>query len=210
MRNNHRTTIVMLSICLLLYAVPDFALAAEKAFKSIQPIPGIEVGSELTTAGYIQVLYNLAIGAAALLVLFKLISAGVQYMFSELVTSKQKAKSDIMNALLGLLIILSAVLLLNTINPNLTKLDLLRSADPVQIGLSGGTPKSNSASNFKPGSSIAYSELKGDWPLYTAYADGCKNNGGNISTDTSAVGWGESIYAPQAAAEKTIIRCVSK
>ncbi len=105
-------------------------MLAYAEFKAFQTLPGLENAGNLTTQQYIDALYVIAITAAAILAVFKLIWAGVQYMLSEVVTNKQKAKQDIQGALLGLLIILAAVTILNTINPNLTQINFLRNATP--------------------------------------------------------------------------------
>ena len=52
-------------------------------------------------------------------------------MLSDIVTNKSKAKDDIRGALIGLLIVISAVLILTTVNSDLTKTDLL--VTPVTI-----------------------------------------------------------------------------
>lgn len=123
----------------LLIATPVWAYAQVKTFQSL---PGLENAGNLTTQQYIDALYVIAIVAASILAVFKLIWAGVQYMLSEVVTSKQKAKQDIQGALLGLLIILGAVTLLSTVNPNLTNIDFLRNADPTRpIQGSNSTPE---------------------------------------------------------------------
>ncbi len=121
-----------------LILTPFMAYAQVKTFQSL---PGLENVSDLSTQQYIDALYVIAIVAASILAVFKLMWAGVQYMLSEVVTSKQKAKDDIRGALLGLLIILGAVALLTTINPNLTNLNFLRNAKtivPVEGGGGGG------------------------------------------------------------------------
>lgn len=69
---------------------------------------------------YINILYVLSIGLASALAVVKIILAGVQYMTTDVVPNKADAKKDIMGALLGLVLILGAVTILNTINPNLT------------------------------------------------------------------------------------------
>lgn len=122
-----------------LVLTPVLAYAQVKTF---QNLPGLENAGNLTTAQYIDALYTIAIVAASILAVFKLIIAGVKYMTSEIVPTKSKAKEDIQGALLGLLIILGAVTLLSTINPNLTNLNFLRNADPTRPvqGSSRSTP----------------------------------------------------------------------
>ena len=89
---------------------------------------------------YIQALYRLAIGVAASLAVLRLILAGAQYMFTDVVTKKADAKKNVQSSLIGLLIVLSAVLILNTINPQLTNLEALNinqvtvTVDPPPIG----------------------------------------------------------------------------
>lgn len=110
-----------LAMCL----TPTLSLAADisgvKTFQLVS-MPGFS-GLD-TTEGLFNGLYTFAIAIAAILVTIRLIYAGVQYMFSEVITNKSKAKEDIKNALLGLLIILGAVTILNTVNPQLTKTNI--------------------------------------------------------------------------------------
>ncbi len=69
---------------------------------------------------YINLLYKMSISIAALLAVVKIVIAGAKYMLSDVVTNKSDAKKDIQGALLGLLLILGAVIILNTVNPALT------------------------------------------------------------------------------------------
>ena len=87
------------------------------AFVPLVGIPGIN--AEASFNDYINALYALSISIAALIAVIKIIIAGVKWMLSDVVSSKQEAKSDIQGALLGLLIIIAAVLILEVINPQL-------------------------------------------------------------------------------------------
>ena len=128
-----KNSLSIFAILILIVTVPLAAWAQQPAgIQTFHDLPGLSKAGNLTTQQYIEVLYTLAITIAAILAVLKLIWAGVQYMLSEVVTSKQKAKQDIQGALLGLVIILVAVTLLNTINPNLTNLNFLRNATPTQ------------------------------------------------------------------------------
>lgn len=129
-------------------------VVAHAQFVPFQYLPGLENVSELSTQQYIDALYVIAIVAASILVVFKLLWAGVQYMLSEVVTSKQKAKQDIQGALLGLLIILGAVTLLNTINPNLTNIDIFRNANTV-------VPQQRNASESRTSNNSGLNSLTG-------------------------------------------------
>jgi hypothetical protein len=68
---------------------------------------------------YINSLYLISISIAALLAVIKLIIAGAKYMLSDIVTTQSEAKKEIRTSLLGLLLVISAVLILNVINPAL-------------------------------------------------------------------------------------------
>ncbi len=112
-------TLLPLFVFLLLLA-PVVTLAQ---FKPLVGIPGItDPNADFNT--YINTLYAISISVAGLVAVIKIIVAGVKWMLSDLVTSKQDAKSDIQGALIGLLIILSAVLILEVINPQLTQTKL--------------------------------------------------------------------------------------
>ncbi|MDQ5922848.1 MAG: hypothetical protein QG644_556 [Patescibacteria group bacterium] len=73
---------------------------------------------------YINLVVKIAIGIAAVLAVIMIVMGGIQYMTSELISSKEEGKKRITNAILGLLIALGAYLILFTINPNLLKLDV--------------------------------------------------------------------------------------
>ncbi|MFT5831934.1 MAG: hypothetical protein ACI9SY_000312 [Candidatus Paceibacteria bacterium] len=82
-------------------------------------IPGVDQGGGDFDA-YIQAVYVMFISIAALLAVVKIIIAGLKYMFTDIVTQKGDAKKDIQGAVFGLLIVMSAVLILTVINPELT------------------------------------------------------------------------------------------
>jgi hypothetical protein len=102
-----------------LLAVPLYALAQNYSTLLDSPLSGTEDGF----SGYLNTVYAIAIGLAALLAVVKVIVAGVKYMLSDIVTSKETAKKEIKTALLGLVIIISAVMVLSFINPRLTNFD---------------------------------------------------------------------------------------
>lgn len=85
---------------------------------------GIGVDPNANFNDYINSLYVLSIALAALLAVIKIIVAGLKWMLTDLVTSKEDAKKDIQGAVLGLIIIVAAVIILETINPRLTKTTL--------------------------------------------------------------------------------------
>lgn len=115
-------------------------LASAQGYTPIVGIPGVD-SNALSTEGYVTALYRLSITVACLLALYKIIFGGVKWALSDVVTDKGDAKKDIKSALLGLLIVLSAVLILNTINPNLTQLNIFGEGAPSIDSIEGNTPQ---------------------------------------------------------------------
>ena len=112
---------------------PTLVLALD--YTPIVGIPGVDTTSTGVIVGgmdtLINALYALSIGIAALLAVIKIIIGGVKWMLTDIVTQKSEAKKDITGALLGLLVVLGAVLILNVINPELSKVSL--NLRPVEI-----------------------------------------------------------------------------
>jgi len=129
----------------LLLLLPVVAIEAEGAVRMVG-IPFEPTGNTSVQA-YIQALYRLAIGVAALLAVVKLILAGAKYILSDVITQKEDAKQDIRSAIIGLLIVLSAALILSTINPNLLNLRALDSLDGVSAVLYQDPPRTPSFTN---------------------------------------------------------------
>jgi hypothetical protein len=75
-------------------------------------------------AGYLNIMINIFIGICAVLAMIMIVMGGIQYMTSELVSSKQAAKESITNAILGLLLALGAYAILFTLDPNLVSLGI--------------------------------------------------------------------------------------
>lgn len=72
---------------------------------------------------YLPGVFNLAIGIAAVLAFIMLTYGGIKYMTSDAIGGKSEGRSNIENALWGLLLVISAWVILNTINPQLLKFD---------------------------------------------------------------------------------------
>lgn len=115
-------------LLLLLLSLP-FIAGAQITYEPLVGIPGVD--NAATNFGkYLEQLYFLSISIAALIAVVKIIIAGVNWMLTDLISGKSDAKKDIQNSLLGLLLIVSAVIILETINPQLTNLNVLRYAAP--------------------------------------------------------------------------------
>lgn len=87
-------------------------------YKLLAPFVGFTEAPE-QIGDYLNKIFILAIGLCVALAVLMMIIAGVKYMGEESIFGMMNAKGQIKNALLGLLIALSAYALLNTIDPRL-------------------------------------------------------------------------------------------
>jgi Type IV secretion system pilin len=107
---------------LIVLFLPVSVFAAE--FKALVGIPGIDnITGDGGLNDYINALYRLSISIAALLAVIKIVIAGAKYMLTDIVPAKEEAKKDIQGALIGLLIVIGAIIILNTINTDLTNVN---------------------------------------------------------------------------------------
>lgn len=103
----------------------------DKQQKNIDPGKGL--------GAYLNLMINLIIGIAAVLSVIMIVIGGMEYMTSELPGNKEHGRERMTNAVLGLLIALSAWALLNTINPDLLKSDVKIDQATVTVMLEGET-----------------------------------------------------------------------
>ena len=93
---------------------------------------------------YIPAMFRLAIGIAGGLAVLRIIVGGIKYMTTDAFSGKSEAKETIQNALVGLLLAISAYTILYTIDPSLVKLDFsiegLRVGTPLETGTGSTTP----------------------------------------------------------------------
>ncbi len=75
-------------------------------------------------AAYINSIFKIVLSLGAILAVLRIAYAGYQYMGSEMWSNKSKAKEDLSNALVGLLLLFSVYLILWQINPNLLNLNV--------------------------------------------------------------------------------------
>ena len=116
--------IILLLVSFYLFFIVDFSLAAEEPGYEIEvSIPGgPTAGTPVTLVSYIKYIYIFGLSLIGIVALGTLVYGGFLYMMSDTVTSKDDAKKYIWAAISGLLLGLSAYLILNTINPSLTSL----------------------------------------------------------------------------------------
>lgn len=78
----------------------------------------------------INTLIGLSVAVAAILAVVMVAVGGFKYMTTDSMFAMGNAKEQITNALVGLLIVLTAILILKTINPNLGTMNIFSPASP--------------------------------------------------------------------------------
>lgn len=114
------------------------ATAEGSKYTPLVGIPGITTSGAKSIGEYLNAIYILLISVGGLIGVVKISMAGVKYSMSDIVTDKGEAKKDIVGVLLGLAILLIPAIVLETIYPNLTNLDVLKSAPKVKLEPSRG------------------------------------------------------------------------
>ena len=137
------------------------APCVDPRYNLLAPLPGVDSnfdpGQKNSLGTYLNAMIKIFIGLCAVLAVVMLVIGGIEYMTSELMSSKEHGRERMRNAVLGLLIALGAYVLLFTINPDLLETDL----DSLTDATLGITPTTNSVV-VKPASancSIATSGL---------------------------------------------------
>lgn len=103
------------------------AVPTDTTYTPLAPLPGFETSFDTLPSetnkcpfgNYLNIMIKLILGIAGVLAMVMITMGGIQYMTSDLVSSKEAGKETVTNAILGLLIGLGAWLILNTINPAL-------------------------------------------------------------------------------------------
>ena len=134
----HAKTVLLLVLFLILFpltlqtADAQAFNAATKAnpyvYKFLAPMPGL-FGSTIDVrnglGAYLDKLYTAGIAIATGLAVIMIVFGGIEYVGSGTIGGKSDGKQRIQDALIGLLLAFMSYLLLNTINPDLLKNDLV-------------------------------------------------------------------------------------
>jgi LAS superfamily LD-carboxypeptidase LdcB len=106
----------------------DFVGPKDPYYHFLAPLPGLGTTFDPTQANnlgaYLNILINLFIGICAVLAVIMIVMGGLEYMTSELISSKEHGKERITGAIFGLILALGAWTLLYQINPDLLNTDL--------------------------------------------------------------------------------------
>lgn len=102
---------------------------ADEAFEytPLSPLPHTTqgaIGKETTNINlYLLGMFKLLIGVAGVLAVIMIVIGGIQYMSTDAISGKLDGKGKIQQAIGGLLLAVLSYLLLQTINPNLLKIN---------------------------------------------------------------------------------------
>lgn len=133
------------------------------------PIPGLQFAQNIyESAGYLEIpylaqylsaIYNYLLGIVIIAAAVMIVIGGFKYILSSTFKGIQDGKEMIKDAVIGLVLVLSTVTLLQTINPGLVNYQALRIKviEPEEITLfkqfgtmSGGPSATGGGGNFKP------------------------------------------------------------
>lgn len=114
--NIFKTKYLASFLFLTLMAAEKIASAETKATISIP-----DQGVVSTPSEFVQGIYNWSLGLAAVSAFVMIVYNGILWMASGAVDKKSQAKQGIIDAILGLVLLLSAYLIFNTIDPNLLR-----------------------------------------------------------------------------------------
>lgn len=116
---------IFITFAAVVFVVADQLSLAAYDYTPMQAIPGTDINSSKDFPNYIMAIYRFAIWTVGIAALFMVTIGGFMYFGAAGNTSRlEKAKTVITDALLGVIMVLTAWLLLYTINPDLTTIDL--------------------------------------------------------------------------------------
>lgn len=135
--------VITTSIIALLASV---LVAHAQGYTPLVTIPGVtEAGKPVELTSYLVNMMRFLIAGAGALAIVLLVVAGTKYVASGIAPSaKNDAKDQITSALIGLGLVLTSYLILNTINPDLVNfrlaLEEAKGSKPAEIPLEAATP----------------------------------------------------------------------
>lgn len=152
--------IFIASIFVLFLGIIPHALAATQGFTALAPIPGLTnqsmtaVVSPNTLATFLNNLYKYLIGLAAILAVIEIIWGGLEIATKDSVSKQSDGRNRITQAILGLVLVLSPVIVFTIINPSILNLSLNLPPINTVTSTASGTGGSNNNLLTQNGGSI--------------------------------------------------------
>lgn len=133
--------IILLSALFLLLGFASHVVAqTSSGFVPLAPIPGLTQGATADSAGlatFFNNLYKYLIGLAAALAVIMIIWGGLEISTQDSISKQGAGREKITQAILGLILVLSPVLVFSIINPSILNLSL--NLEPLKTGTSTST-----------------------------------------------------------------------
>ena len=139
---------------------------------------------------YLNLMIKIFIGVCAVLAMVMIVAGGLEYMTSELISSKEHAKERIRNAIFGLLLALGAYTILFTINPDLLETDVKIKKQTIEVVIDDDIPQTTDAqgrykNGMKRGDDWAVASGQAQVPLPIGKKNNeCRNIGDSNCTST--------------------------
>lgn len=118
-------TTIILSVLLFVLWVSATPVFATEPYQPLVTLPGVtNAGTGVALGDYLAGAFRLFIGVSIVLAVIMIIIGGLQYMSSDAISNKDDGRKRISSALYGLLLVLSTILIMQTINPNILNFNL--------------------------------------------------------------------------------------
>lgn len=123
------TTLFLVIFVIFIFGIKVSAQEIEKDYELLAPIPCVggdcdSLAKETDLSKYIPGLFKLLVGLSAVAAVLMIVFGGFEYMSSDALMKKEAGKERMKNAIFGLIFVISAWLILNTINPKILNFDL--------------------------------------------------------------------------------------
>ncbi|OHB09854.1 MAG: hypothetical protein A3G05_00870 [Candidatus Zambryskibacteria bacterium RIFCSPLOWO2_12_FULL_45_14] len=147
---------IMVLIILTTYFLLPTPMLAQTEYTLLAPLPLDKSGCtgsanevcKVDAKKYIEGFFTLMIAIAGGLAVLVIIFGGIKYMSTDAFSGKSEAKQTIEHAIWGLLLAISAWLILNTINPNLVKFNFNVATQPIPAVTGTGAPACSTCVTF--------------------------------------------------------------
>lgn len=128
---------------------------------------------------YLNLMIKIFLGVSAVLAMVMIMAGGLEYMTSELISSKEHGKERISNAIFGLLLAFGAYLILYTINPDLLETEVNLANKTIVVTIDDSVPQTPVNGKYQNGVTV-----DSPWNDTTAGALRTPPSGRRISINT--------------------------